>query len=309
MLRMAVVLSVLLTALGVPVVSTAAECYTQTVSFNPNQGYSWNTVWGHCLADIPSGCSVESAEIEVRAQVWYWGWYPFEQDILISNTTEFKYSEGYVCSLTTSTHPSTSNFYTIFCDLDSSQTPWALDDGCANFNMVTFGGTYYMDYAKLTVCCGEAGPPVIDAISYDSCIGEEGIARIEVTASDPAGGNLSYAWDALDGGTIIDSGSTVSFTPPGASVSPACDSYNVQVTVTSDAGNQLATQETIGITVKLAGDVNGDGIVNIVDKVLVRNAFGSTGEVDEDVNCDGVVNIVDKVIVRNQFGSNGCGCP
>jgi hypothetical protein len=28
-----------------------------------------------------------------------------------------------------------------------------------------------------------------------------------------------------------------------------------------------------------------------------------------DVNFDSVINIVDKVLVRNAFGFNGCGCP
>ncbi len=67
------------------------------------------------------------------------------------------------------------------------------------------------------------------------------------------------------------------------------------------------------ICVKITGDANGDGFVNIVDKVIVRNCFGQPGSgdcEDADVNCDGVVNIVDKVIVRNQFGeSGGNACP
>ncbi|MCK4304733.1 MAG: hypothetical protein KAY24_10900, partial [Candidatus Eisenbacteria sp.] len=64
--------------------------------------------------------------------------------------------------------------------------------------------------------------------------------------------------------------------------------------------------------VKLAGDVNGDGVVNVEDKVQVRNHFGENGSpgwIDADVNCDGVVNILDKVEVRNQFGQTGCSCP
>ncbi|MYB01435.1 hypothetical protein F4X90_17435, partial [Candidatus Poribacteria bacterium] len=43
-------------------------------------------------------------------------------------------------------------------------------------------------------------------------------------------------------------------------------------------------------------DVNGDGIVNIQDLVIVANAFG---EAAPDLNGDGVVNIQDLVIVAN----------
>lgn len=54
------------------------------------------------------------------------------------------------------------------------------------------------------------------------------------------------------------------------------------------------------------GDVTGNGVTNILDKVQVRNHFGESSDngwwIDADLNCDGVVNILDKVIVRNDFG-------
>ncbi len=46
-------------------------------------------------------------------------------------------------------------------------------------------------------------------------------------------------------------------------------------------------------------DVNGDGVVNIQDLVVVANAFG---EAEPDINGDGVVNIQDLVIVAQAFG-------
>ena len=45
-------------------------------------------------------------------------------------------------------------------------------------------------------------------------------------------------------------------------------------------------------------DVTGDGVVNILDLVVVANAFG---EAEPDLNGDGVVNIQDLVIVANAF--------
>ncbi|MXV74322.1 hypothetical protein F4Z99_08590 [Candidatus Poribacteria bacterium] len=45
-------------------------------------------------------------------------------------------------------------------------------------------------------------------------------------------------------------------------------------------------------------DVNGDGVVNVLDLVLVANAIG---EKSPDLNGDGVINILDLVIVANAF--------
>ena len=45
-------------------------------------------------------------------------------------------------------------------------------------------------------------------------------------------------------------------------------------------------------------DLNGDGIVNILDLVIVANGFGNA---EPDLNGDGVVNILDLVIVANAF--------
>ncbi len=53
---------------------------------------------------------------------------------------------------------------------------------------------------------------------------------------------------------------------------------------------------------QLAADVNGDGIVNILDLTAVSGKFGETGENLADVNGDGEVNIQDLVLVAGAFG-------
>ena len=52
-------------------------------------------------------------------------------------------------------------------------------------------------------------------------------------------------------------------------------------------------------------DVNGDGVVNILDLVAVAANLSQTGENDADVNGDGVVNILDLVQVAGAIGGGG----
>ena len=55
-------------------------------------------------------------------------------------------------------------------------------------------------------------------------------------------------------------------------------------------------------------DVNGDGIINILDLVLISANFGKTGQNVADVNGDGIVNIVDLVKVAGEIGA-GAAAP
>ena len=57
----------------------------------------------------------------------------------------------------------------------------------------------------------------------------------------------------------------------------------------------------IAMDVDIVGDVNADGVVNVLDLVLVAADFGVENPSNTDVNGDGVVNILDLVIVANAF--------
>ena len=66
----------------------------------------------------------------------------------------------------------------------------------------------------------------------------------------------------------------------------------------------LVVEDGTGIeSVYLAEDVNKDGVVNILDLVLVGSNLGQTGENAADVNGDGIVDIVDLVKVSGALGN------
>ena len=62
------------------------------------------------------------------------------------------------------------------------------------------------------------------------------------------------------------------------------------------------------LTTEVVGDLNGDGMVNIQDIVLIAASFGETGESDADLNGDGAVNIQDLVVAANALGT-AAGAP
>ena len=77
-------------------------------------------------------------------------------------------------------------------------------------------------------------------------------------------------------------------------------SVPVQGTHSKRIGTQHEVPDIDGeIFIKVDVDLNDDGAVNILDLVLVANAFGEDAP---DLNGDGVVNILDLVIVANAFG-------
>jgi len=60
--------------------------------------------------------------------------------------------------------------------------------------------------------------------------------------------------------------------------------------------------------VGIPGDLNGDGTVNILDAIILSNAFGSTPgstnwNPNAELNGDNTVNILDAILLSNNFGT------
>ena len=89
------------------------------------------------------------------------------------------------------------------------------------------------------------------------------------------------------------SGKTQEISLPMRASSVASGITNIQHTV-PDLDGEIYLKQATGIP----ADVNGDGVVNILDLVVIANAFGKAAP---DLNGDGVINIQDLVIVANAF--------
>jgi len=129
---------------------------------------------------------------------------------------------------------------------------------------------------------------------------------LTVNASPPQGGTVT-------GGGTYDCCTTVPVTATPADgcwhfVSWTGDvaSPNLAQTTTHVGGVKTVTAN---FALSPAWDVNCDGCVNVLDVILVGQAFDSQGPpcwIRQDVNCDGVINVLDVILIGQHFGE---GCP
>ena len=82
---------------------------------------------------------------------------------------------------------------------------------------------------------------------------------------------------------------------------PNLGTNTVQVSATGIRG--LATFHTIADTElpPMTADVNNDGLVNVLDLILIASSFGQSGQSNADVNRDGTVSILDLVLAAGMF--------
>jgi hypothetical protein len=130
--------------------------------------------------------------------------------------------------------------------------------------------------------------------SYTETFNTTAYANANITGSEnvtlPAGGSttVTFTWN------------TTGFAFGNYTIS----AYAWPVPGETNTANNNLTGGTVEVTIP--GDLNGDGTVNILDAILLANAFGatpgsSTWNPNADINGDGVVNILDAIILAGHF--------
>ncbi len=93
---------------------------------------------------------------------------------------------------------------------------------------------------------------------------------------------------------------------------PYCHNYTLTAVATIPADNNPA-DNTLGggpVKVRILGDMNGDGSVDIYDAITFANYFGSKKgdarwNADADINRDGKTDILDAIVIAEHFGKSG----
>jgi len=161
---------------------------------------------------------------------------------------------------------------------------------------------------------GEAPhPPTIDEVAFAPCASERFDVPITVTASDPAGGALTYDFSASAGSFVDIAGPAATFKPAASAPHPC--PYELSIVVTSAASGLSATAE-IEVHVTAEGDFNGDGDGDGADYTIWSDSFGRSDccepqadpcHADADGSC--TVDGSDYLIWQTAFGASGCACP
>ena len=99
--------------------------------------------------------------------------------------------------------------------------------------------------------------PTIDSISFTAYI-PVCTSLINVSASDPCGGELTYIWQIPDGGTLVGTGSNMEFVPPEIRIEP----YRVRVAVTSNLTQISSFTKTLKIYTQVLYDLNDDNDID-----------------------------------------------
>jgi hypothetical protein len=155
-------------------------------------------------------------------------------------------------------------------------------------------------------------PPVITNVTFkSSCVPQQRSVTISVAANDPAGGTLAMAWSSDAGGSFKGSGISTSYTPPQTNYT--C-SHGITVKVTSGK-SKLWTSQLNTLKVTRLGDLNQDGIVNLLDQGVHAGQNGKSGCCVPtagcnvaDLNNDCLVNTADLALISANWLQSGCTC-
>jgi len=143
-------------------------------------------------------------------------------------------------------------------------------------------------------------PPVLAGIG-NKTVNEGQLLSFTVSATDPDGNPLTYSASSLPSGTSFNpTTKTFTWTP---SYRQAGSYTSVRFTVSDSNANDT---EDITITVNnvYQTDVNGDGVVNVLDIISIAqhwNETGTNGWIIQDTNENGTVNVLDVILIGQNW--------
>ena len=178
-----------------------------------------------------------------------------------------------------------------------------------NGNTIATGGDDYNEEVRLWNVNADTGSPkgtldtggFVNSVAYSPDGNTLAIAGTDVQLWNAHTGTLEKTFRGHAGVVW-----QVAYSPDGSTLASASEDGTVLLWgLTPSPVTVIPNISEVGVK----ADVNGDGIVNIQDLVLVSANFGIRGQHPADVNGDGVVNIQDLVAVAAALGEAAASAP
>ena len=166
-------------------------------------------------------------------------------------------------------------------------------------NVVGYEATVVFDPNTLIYFSSANGEYLSDGVFFAAPVVEKNYVTLAAAGAKSNTGDGRLARITFQ---VVDSKASGFFLSQAALVDPAGQRLYPGVENSSLGEDPVENGRTIQ-GVSIAEDVNGDGVVNILDLVSIASNFGKTGETPADVNGDGVVDIVDLVKVSAAIGN------
>jgi len=134
------------------------------------------------------------------------------------------------------------------------------DDGSYTVTLTVTDDDHLSDSTSKVITIANVGPRA--AFTYSPrCPTIYDVVRFTDQSTDPDGEIVSWAWEFGDGASSTQPSPTHRYPAPGT--------YTVSLVLTDDDGASATTRKEIEV-LPLRGDVNGDGLVNVIDVRLVK---------------------------------------
>jgi chitodextrinase len=150
----------------------------------------------------------------------------------------------------------------------------------------------------------DTSPPTVPSGLQASLITSNAVALAWTASTDNVG---VTGYNIYRNGTKVGTSTTPAYTDSGLSPNTT---YTYTVSAYDATGNTSGASSaiqatTLAGTAAIVGDLNGDGVVNIIDLSILLSHWGATHATpsEGDLNGDGVVNIVDLSILLSHWSS------
>jgi len=171
-------------------------------------------------------------------------------------------------------------------------------------NLLVIAAAIALLLSSAGICSGADAPVVSNIAVHDN---QDGTATVTWDTDIPSLGAINYGSVSLTGTTPYTVTETTAGTSHSVVITGIVQATNYKIVIVNDEVESRAVYWPDPFWTDCPADPNGDGRVNILDLIFVRNHLGQPVETGDnwkaDVNRDGKIDVLDLLVVRNNLNT------